>query len=455
MLSLSSSKSYINPLLKIALPIMISNIITQVQMVIDRLFLARLGDLYMSALSNITSPMWTTLSFVFSLSIGASILISQAIGAGDKEKIGNYAGALWKWHNLTGIILFLVWFFFSEMIFKAMGVSENVMPMCLSYSRIYSPVYLITPLGAACMVTFQTSNYTKPLVYQGIIRSGLNIFLDWVMIFGNLGCPAMGISGAALATTIAEIAGGITLLVVIIFKKNMISMPSFRQIIKSKFSHYIAGCKLGVNSALEDFLWNLGNLMLIRILNSIDELAAGIYSVVFSVEILAMVLVASLGNGTMTLTGEATGKKDSRQFRAITKIAYGLSAIASGLTLILCFAIPRQLLGLFITDKILIEGSVIFMWLMGINLFSKSGNIILGSAIRGYGNTKWMFFTQTGGTIFVIALASLFVFGFKLGITGVFIAVLTDELIRCLINFGKYLSIRKLEPKRTLIINKK
>ena len=135
------------------------------------------------------------------------------------------------------------------------------MPMCLSYTRIYSPVFLITPLGTACIVTFQTSNYTKPLVYQRIIRSGLNIFLDWVMIFGNLGCPAMGISGAALATSIAEIAVG---------------------------------------------------------------------------------------------------------------------------------------------------------------------------------------------TIFVIVLACLFVFGFKFGISGVFIAVLTDEFVRCLINFGKYLSIRKLESRKQL-----
>lgn len=443
-MSLNGKKSYVGPLLKIALPIMISNIISQIQMLIDRLFLARLDDIYMSALSNISTPLWTSMSFVFSLSIGASIIISQSIGAGDKNKAAEYAGALWKWHNILGVILFVLWFFCGEFIFKAMGVDNSLIAMCVTYTKIYAPVLILLPLGAACMVTFQTSNFTMPLVFQGIIRSGLNVLLDWIMIFGKFGCPAMGLKGAAIATTIAEVAGGIALLVVCIAKKDIETMPRFSQIMKAKFSSYIIGCKLGIFTALEDFLWNTGNLVIIIILNSIDVMAAGIYSVVFTVEILAVVLIGSLGNGDMTLTGEAVGKRDSHQYRSVTGLAYFISAVISAITLILCFAIPKQLIGLFFRDEKLIASSVIFMWFMGINLFSKSGNIILGNSIRGYGDTMWMLFTQIFGTIFVIGLALLCVKVFHLGITGVFIAVISDEFVRCMINLGKYISIRNL-----------
>lgn len=439
---------YIHPLFRIALPIMISNIISQIQMLIDRLFLARLGDIYMSALSNITAPMWTTMSFVFALSMGASILISQSIGAGKQERIGAYAGALWKWHNLFGIFLFLVWFFFAEAIFRSMGVSENVMRMCLTYTRIYSPVFLICPLGVASMVTFQTSNYTKPLVYQGIIRSGLNIILDWALIFGHLGFPAMGIAGAALATMIAEFAGGLALFAVICTKKDLVSMPRFTQILHAKFSDYFKGCRLGINTAMEDLMWNFGNLLLIRILNSINEMAAGIYSVVFSIELLAVVLISSVGNGTMTLAGEARGRGDSRQFRGVTEVAYLVCAIASALMVGLCIAIPKQIVGLFIGDPILIASAVVYMWMMGLNLFSKSANIIFGYAIRGYGNPRWMFLTQVFGTVFVVALSALFVYGFRWAVLGVFIAVITDEAIRAVVNFCKYLSICNFDREK-------
>lgn len=430
--------AYLKPLLAIALPIMISNVISQIQMLIDRLFLARVDDIYMSALSNIMTPLWTSMSFVFSLSIGASIIISQSIGAGEKERAKEYCASLWKWHNGFGIFLFVVWFFFSKYIFIAMGVDESLIPMCMDYTKIYAPVLIVLPMGAAAMVTFQTSNYTMPLVFQGVLRSVLNIVLDWIFIFGEFGFPAMGMKGAAIATTIAEVVGAVVVLFFCVFKKDMISMPKLIQIVKGRFSNYITGCKLGVFTALEDFLWNGGNLVLIVILNSIDVMAAGIYSVVFTVEILAVVVIGSLGNGDMTLTGEAVGRKDSTQYSKVTRLAFLSSALVSFVTLVLCIVIPEQMIGLFFKDENIIKSSVIFMWFMGINLFSKSGNIILGNSIRGYGDTRWMLYTQIFGTVFVIGLALLFVKVFKWGIAGVFVAVIFDEFVRCMINLFRY-----------------
>ena len=100
-------KEYLRRLLSIAVPIMLSNIIGQLQMLIDRIFLGRANDLYMSALSNATSPMWTTMSFCFALVAGASILIRQRVGANDRDNIEEYAGAWNKrsrdWNGNSGI----------------------------------------------------------------------------------------------------------------------------------------------------------------------------------------------------------------------------------------------------------------------------------------------------------------------------------------------------------------
>lgn len=86
--------------------------------------------------------------------------------------------------------------------------------------------------------------------------------------------------------------------------------------------------------------------------------------------------------------------------------------------------------------------SVIYIILVAANLFGKSGNIIIGNGIRGYGDTKWMFLTQALGTVGVVGLAFLCVFVFKLGMLGVFIAVLCDEAIRAVINFIRFLRIK-------------
>ena len=434
---------YKNKLIKIFVPIMLSNLIAQIQMFIDRIFLGRMDILYMSAVGNATAPMWTTMSFVFSMSMGASILISQSVGEKDIEKAKDYAASLIKCHNVIPVLLFLFWIFCSPLVFKLMGVSENVMKPCVTYTRLYAPVYLITGLYASYSVVFQTSNYTKPLVAYGILRSVLNIILDYLLIFGNFGFPRMEIAGAALGTTIAEYVGAGYLFYVTITKKKMFfTSPGLKRILGAQVRPYIKSIKLGIPTACEDFLWNIGNLCIIRILNSINETAAGIYSMVFTVEILFVVVIGSIGNGTMTLTGEATGAKDMKLYRSVVKTAIQWSFLVSAFALIFVSLFPRLTLSLFTTDKDVIEMSVIFIILVAVNLFGKSGNIIIGNGIRGYGDTKWMFFTQILGTVGVIGLSCLCVFVFKLGMLGVFIAVLCDEAVRAVINFVRFLKIK-------------
>lgn len=434
---------YKNRLVKIFVPIMLSNLISQIQMFIDRIFLGRLDILYMSAVGNATAPVWTTMSFVFSMSMGASILISHSVGEKENERAKDYAASLIKFHNVIPILLFFFWTFCSPLVFSLMGVSQNVMGLCVTYTRLYAPVFLIIGLGASYSVVFQTSNNTKPLVVYGLIRSLLNIFLDYVLIFGHFGFPRMEIAGAALGTTIAEYAGAIYLVCVIIAQKEkFFTSPSLKKILQAKMLPYFKSIKLGIPTALEDLLWNAGNLCIIRILNTINETAAGIYSMVFTVEVIFVVVIGAIGSGTLTLTGEATGAKDLKLYRSIVKTSIRWSFLVAAFALIFVSIFPKLTLSLFTKDSAIIEMSVIYIILVVVNLFGKSGNIIIGSGIRGYGDTKWMLFTQGFGTLAVVGLSALCVFVFKLGMLGVFIAVLCDEAIRAIINTIRFLKIR-------------
>ncbi|MCQ2595069.1 MAG: MATE family efflux transporter [Treponemataceae bacterium] len=439
-------KDYLKRLLVIAVPIILSNIISQVQMLIDRAFLGHVDNLYMSALSNVNSPIWTTMSFCFSLVVGASIIISQKVGAGKKDQTEEYAAAMMKWNNVIPLVLFVFWALFSEPVFRLMGVSEALMPICLEYARYFIPCFLILGLEASSSVIMQTSNYTKPLVYFGIVRAGLNLFLDWALIFGNLGFPALGIKGAAIATTIAEYAGFIYCWFIFVSSKKLPTRPRLKTTLKAPLKPFLVSARLGLNTALEDFGWNFGNLMMIRILNTINDMAAGIYTIVFSVEILVVVVFGALGQGTMTLSGEAVGKKDRDQYKGVCIVAYALSAVVALVLLVFALIMPQKIIAIFTSDANIIATCSMYLLMICLNLFCKAGNIIVGNGIRGSGDTAWMFYTQIFGTIGVIACASLFVFVFKWGIAGVFAAVMLDEAVRTFVNLAKYISISKKLP---------
>ena len=436
-----SRKNYVKSLLTIAVPIMLGNIISQVQMLVDKAFLGHVNEFYLSALGNVSSPMWTSMSFCFTIVTGSSIIISQLVGAKKTEECESYAASLMLWTSVLPVILFFFWLFAGRYVLKAMGVTDNMMPICLEYLRYFSPVVLVIGIESSSMVIMQTSNYTKPLVAFGLIRSLLNVVLDYIMIFGKFGCPAMGIKGAAIATSISEYVGVSYSLLIFVRSKKLFTRPKLKNVLRASPVPFLKSVKIGINAALEDFSWNLGNLILIAILNSISEKAAGIFSMIFGIELLVVVVIGAIGNATMTLSGEAIGAKDQRKYKYVCLISLGLCFAVSFALLIVCAVFPHQIVGIFTNDQSVISTSTLYLMLMCINLFGKSGNIIAGNSIRGSGNTLWMLITQIFGSVEVILVALLFVKVFNWGIAGVFAAVLFDEFLRAGINFLKFCSI--------------
>lgn len=429
-----TKKDFKLQLLKIAVPIILSNLISQVQMLIDKMFLGRLDITRMSAVGNASSPMWTTMSIVFSLSVGGTILMSQAKGAGENEKAQRIMNSVFLYNNLFSVILFAVWMFLPRMIFTLMGVGDSVIGMSVEYARYYSPIFLLTGLGASVMVMLQVSEKTGIMIWYGLIRSLMNIFLDWVLIFGNLGMPRMEVAGAALATTIAEYIGDVVILVYVIVTKDILLRPKFKNVLNSKIAPFLDAVKLGLPAALEDFAWNFGSIFLIVMLNRISDAAAGIYSIVFSIELLPVVIMDSLGRATLTVSGIETGKVNYKGIKDVVLICVRWCAYLGAFILVMCVLFPQAIIGCFTTDKEVIAASAIYLLIISIDLFPKSGNIIVGSGIKGFGDTKWTLGTQIIGTIFIISMSALHVIVFKCGIPVIFCIVVADETLRCVLN---------------------
>ena len=106
---MNEKKNYIKRILAIAIPIMLSSLISELQMMIDRMFIGKLSLDCMSAVGNASTPIWTTMNVIFSFTTGATIMVSQAYGAKEKKKKKNTLASLFKFNNVLAILLFLFW----------------------------------------------------------------------------------------------------------------------------------------------------------------------------------------------------------------------------------------------------------------------------------------------------------------------------------------------------------
>ena len=439
----TDKKHYMKGILAIAIPIMLSSLISELQMVIDRAFIGKLSLDSVSAVGNAGTPMWTTMNVIFSFTTGATIMVSQAYGAKDIDKAKKILASLFKYNNVIAILMFLFWLLCPQFAFRITRVDESIMGMAVDYAKFYSPIFILTGFGASLSCMLQVSQKTKIMVWYGLVRSLANVALDYVLIFGHFRLPAMGVKGAALATVIAELLGTVVITVYVLASKELELKPSFGQIIKSEFMPYLRTLKFGGPAAMEEFAWNLGNLYLIIMMNEISKEAAGIHSIVFGVELIAVAIVCAIGNATLTLSGYEKGKDNIRGVWDVTLSSLILCGAIAALNLLLFVLFPVPILDFFTDDMSVLALAPLYLLIVGIDLFPKSGNIIIGSGIKGYGEPTWMLLTQLFGTVFVVAASSVMVLVFHWGIVEIFVMVVMDETLRVIINYWKLCRIRK------------
>lgn len=435
--------AYSKRIFKIAFPIILYGIAITLQQLVDKAFLGSINSEYFSALGNVLFPFYTTIETIIAISIGTTILIAQKTGAKDFQNARLYAETSFKYNTAFSLLFFIFWFFFPKTIFQMMGVQSPILEYSTRYVRFLSVSLLIFGLEISASAIFMGIGITRPIMIAGIIKNVLNIILDWLLIFGNLGFPRLEIEGAALATTISNLVAGPVLLLLFFLSKKKPFMISIKRIIFNKLRDYKDIIKIGIPAGMETLIWHISNLIIIRFLNSLDYMATGIYTLVFSIDCIAYFIFTGFAKACIALVGQKTGEKDIAGAKKTGRLCLLYIYLINVLIATSYILFTRPILGLFTDNSELILKAVPFMFILALNTFPRSTNIIIGHGIKGYGDTKWMLFGQIVGSIIIVSSAYLFIFVFKLNLLGLFFAVLMDESVRSIINSLRFFKGRE------------
>lgn len=438
-------KGYLKQVTAIGFPIMVQGIVFQTQALINRAFLGNLKTEYLSIIGNTMFPFYTVLQIIIAISTGTTIYIARNTGAKRPELVKEYSEASLKYNTLLCTALFLFWFFFSGAVFSAMGVDRAFMGYCNRYVQITAVYLVFFGMDISIQSILQGTGNTRPIMYSGIGKVVLNIFLDWALIFGNLGLPALGLMGSALATAIANIFSAVVMVSYLLLAKKLPFRISFSGIFRGAWARYKDIAGIGLPTAFETLAWYAGNLVVIRILNSLSSIAAGIYTLIYEIDVLIYLIQLGISRAALTLVGHKTGEGNIKEAKNILTscIQYGLILAVLSCTPFVLF--PGKILGIFSGDRTLIGLSTVPFILNAVSFFPKSLNVVSGGGIRGLGDTRWMLFTQVLGTGLVISSACAAVFILKLDITGVYIAFVLDECIRAVLNLAHFFGRRKTD----------
>ena len=375
----------IRPLLyTMAIPLMLSLLVQSLYNIVDSIFVAKLSEAALTAASLVYSIQFLMIAVGVGTAVGLNALLSRKIGQKKPEEACQAATTGLFLMLITSFVFSVTGIFFSDAIAARLTADPQLQELCrqyLSVNLVYCWGIFLQTYGQRLL---QAVGDTVLSMISLIIGAVLNIILDPIMIFGLLGCPAMGIRGAAIATVIGQIAGAVAALLFNRFKNPLIH-------VRFKNYHFdwqdVADIyRVGLPTIIMQAIGSLMTFIVNNLLLSVSTTAVAFFGVYYKLQNFLMMPINGLGQAAIPIVGYNYGAKQSGRVQQTWKVLLPTGiAIALCGTAIFC-AFPRQLLLLFSASPEMLLIGIPALRIISVSFAFAAITILCGYFASGLGN---------------------------------------------------------------------
>ena len=417
-------------LFSISVPIIISMLVQALYNIVDSIFVARFDpDAGTGALTLAFPIQMLMIALATGFGVGMNALLSRALGQKNKERADLVAGQGF-FLTLSAYLLFLIFGLFIVKPFVAMQAEEG--SLLYQYSVDYLSVTSVFSIGVFVQVTAERllqatgkSVYSMATQLSGAIT---NIILDPILIFGLLGAPEMGVTGAAIATVIGQAVSAIVGIVLNITLNKEITLKIKNILPKVKLlSEMLA---IGIPSVLMQAIGSVMTFSMNNILLKFSGAALNVFGIYFKLQSFIFMPVVGLNNGMIPIIAYNYGAEKKERIYATMKLA----AIAAISYMLLGFAVfqllPETLLGLFNASAEMISLGVPALRIISISFMMAGFSIVSISTCQALGKSIYSLIVSVARQLVVlIPSAYLLSLSGKVGL--VWLAFPISELVGC------------------------
>ena len=325
----------------------------------DTFFVGRLGSIELAALS-FTFPIVLIInSIAIGLGIGASAVISRAIGRGETGEVRRLSTDSLTLAVSIVALFVVVGFFTIEPLFRRLGATESVLPLIVQYMRIWymGMIFVVVPMVGNNAI--RARGDTKRPAAIMLVAVVVNVVMDPILIFGIGPFPRLGVAGAALATVLARASACVAALYILNFKYRMLTLErcGFKKVLES----WRRILYIGVPTAGSRLIIPVSIGIVTRIVSSYGEKAVAGYGVASRVEFFALAFVAALSSVIGPFVGQNLGAGLHDRVNRGIRLGNRFS-ILWGLVMLLLLALPaRRIASLFNDDPMVVESAALYM----------------------------------------------------------------------------------------------
>lgn len=388
---IETDRTFYQRLIRIAIPVILQNLITTGVNLVDNIMIGQLNE---ASLSGATQANQFIMLFTFGImgiSMGASVLCSRFFGAQDMTSLKKTITIAMRFGLLLGLVFTLADILFARPIMGIYFRAEDVEGIAagVSYLRWSTITFLLMAVAYVLTNTMRSMNLGNIPLLAAIAAFSVNIGANYVLIFGKLGFPAMGVAGAALGTVIARVVE--TSIIAAAFLRNKTLRYRIRDLLMPCGDLVREFLRISVPVMLSDSLLGMGDSALAIIMGQIGAGFVSANSITVLVQRLSTIFISGLSFSGCFLTGQilGEGRTDAAQKQGYTYVFLGflIGTIA---------AVIIQLFSGFVINayNITEETKMIAHQLMDglsiIVVFRATNSILTKGVLRGGGDTRFL-----------------------------------------------------------------
>lgn len=439
--SLFNDKAYFRTLLTLALPIIIQNFITASMNIIDVAMIGQMGDNAVAAVGLSNQAFFIMTLFLFGVGTGSAIFTAQFWGRHDLVNVRKVLG-LCVSISVTGALLFsVVAIFFPHAFLSIYTDKPEVIDFGVKYLRIVGFSYVMTAITYSfSSVLRSTEEVRLPVFVSGgaiILKTGLN----YVLIFGLFGAPALGVEGAAIGTLIARLVEcSVLLLLTYGLKKSAAAklreMDGFRSGYLGKY------IKLAMPVVFNEVAWAIGVSIYNVVYAHISTEAIAAMNIVSSIENLAFVLFMAISDATGIMIGNRIGAGEEQRAREYARRSLTLGVMGAILVGVGIFLNIDHILSIYNVSETARSYSHNVLMVMSCVLWVKVSNLlIIVGVLRAGGDTHFGVMLDIS-TVWLVGVPMSLIGGLvlHLPVYTVYLLIASEEAVKFMIGIQRFRS---------------
>ena len=447
------AKSLYANAVRIALPAAIEGALLSIIGSIDSMMVGGISPAALTAVGLTAQPRMILLIITQALCVGTTALIARRKGEGDREGANRVLMQSMFFITIVGVLSMLLGFFGARPLMYIAGAKEDTIEMAIDYFRIISLAFVFNSWSLCLCAGMRAIGKTTITMTTNIAANLVNVILNYCLIGGKFGFPALGVRGAAIATAIGTVVSCMIAFGFALRKGGYLRLK-FRNLAFDRQT--ISGfLRVGSSSMAESAALRIGFFINARLIADIGTFQFAAYQIVQQVTSLSFVLGDGVATAGATLVGQSLGSGRKDVATAYVQVARKISHVASIALMIIIFFTRHLLAGLFTEEAVIIAGAGVAFAVVITGIIPQNGRVVYSGCLRGAGDVK---FVAMCALLSVTIIRPLLTYiccypmdrllpGWHFAYTGPWIAFVIDayirqELLRRRIKKGAFLNVK-------------